>query len=320
MTSACFYDPAMAAHDPGTGHSERKERLLAIQAALTKAAPANLRWQTPDALDFSTALLAHDRDYVDYIRTSLPTSGLCPIEVNQVQSDDDGGEVTILSPNSGAALQRSLGAALNAVDSVMCGQLKNAFCLTRPPGHHAFRDRAMGFCVFNNVAIAARYALQHDEIRRVAIVDFDVHHGNGTQEIFAESPEVFFASIHQLPLWPESGHAEEIGAGNLCNVPTRPDLPREDWLRLWHEKLLSRLRQESFDLLLISAGFDAHAADPKGSQNLRTEDFYAITQDLCGIAQRRGKGRVISFLEGGYDIEASAASAVQHMQALCDAA
>ena len=315
MTTLCYHHAACIAHDPGVGHSERAARLEAIVTAL-QAANLPLQWQEAPLGTHAMIERAHDSTYVDFVFNAVPQSGQRVIEVNEVVSDDDGGEVTTLSPASGDALLRAAGAVTAAVDAVLAGAARNAFCLTRPPGHHALTNKAMGFCVFNHVAIAARHALAHG-CRRVAIADFDVHHGNGTQQIFAADPQVFFASMHQLPLWPESGYAHETGMGNIFNLPTPPHLPRSEWLDLWQEQFLPRLAAEAFDFLLISAGFDAHQEDPKGSQNLETDDFYTLTRDLLALADRKCRGRVVSVLEGGYDIAASAASAVAHARALC---
>ncbi len=316
MTTLCYHHAACIAHDPGVGHSERAARLEAIVTAL-QATNLPLQWRESPLGTHAMIERAHDTAYVDFVFNAVPQSGQRVIEVNEVVSDDDGGEVTTLSPASGNALLRTAGAVTAAVDAVLAGAARNAFCLTRPPGHHALTNKAMGFCVFNHVAVAARHALAQG-CRRVAIADFDVHHGNGTQQIFAADPLVFFASMHQLPLWPESGYAHETGIGNIFNLPTPPHLPRSDWLHLWQEQFLPRLAAEEFDFLLISAGFDAHRDDPKGSQNLETEDFYTLTRDLLALADRQCRGRVVSVLEGGYDIAASAASAVAHARALCD--
>lgn len=315
----CYHHEANEAHDPGPGHSERAERLIEIRKALRAADLPNFDWQEAPLGERAPIERIHSKHYVDFVFNSVPTGGYCPIEVNEVVSDDDGGEVTVLCPRSGEAVARNIGMVTAAVDAVMAGRAENAFCLTRPPGHHALADKAMGFCVFNNVAVAARYAQDRHAARRVAIVDFDVHHGNGTQAIFANDPSVFFASIHQLPLWPESGHADETGCGNILNVPVAPDTSREGWLSLWRAQILARLAREEFDLLLVSAGFDAHRDDIKGSQNLLTEDYHLITRELMTIAARACKGRVIACLEGGYDVAASAASAVATARALCGA-
>lgn len=313
----CFYHDANVAHDPGPGHSERAERLGEIYKALRAADLPNFDWVDAPLGDRAPIERVHTKRYVDFVFDAVPADGYREIEVNEVISDDDGGEVTVLCPRSGEAVLRNTGMATASVDAVMTGSAENAFCLARPPGHHALPDKAMGFCVFNNIAVAARYAQDRHGAKRVAIVDFDVHHGNGTQAIFETDPSVFFASIHQLPLWPESGYAGETGCGNILNVPVAPDTTREDWLAIWRQQVLGRLEKEPFDLLLISAGFDAHHDDIKGSQNLLTDDYRTITRELMDVAARKCGGRVIAFLEGGYDVAASAASAVATARALC---
>lgn len=320
MNTFCFFHPDCETHDPGPGHSERSARLTAILSSLRHANLSNLEWREAPLGHIDTLELVHDKDYIDFVFRSLPATGYQEIEVNEVASEDDGGEVTTLSPQSGNAVLRSVGAVTSAVDTIMTKETINAFCLTRPPGHHALPHKSMGFCVFNNIALAARYAQRRYDLERIAIIDFDVHHGNGTQSIFDRDSSVFFCSIHQLPLWPESGYAHEQGIGNILNVPTPPDLPRLEWLKIWHHTVLERLRSENFDFLMISAGFDAHKNDPKGGQHLEALDYYQITSDLLEIASLKCKGRVLSVLEGGYDIEASAASAVEHARALCNVA
>ncbi|MFA6279711.1 MAG: histone deacetylase family protein [Bdellovibrionales bacterium] len=316
MTTLCFYHPDNEAHDPGKGHSERAARITAIVKALRALPDPTIVWKEPPLADRAALLLAHTPAYIDFVFMSVPASGYCPIEINEVTSDDDAGEVTVLCPRSGDAILRSVGGALQAVDEVVTGKADNAFCLTRPPGHHAMPDKAMGFCAVNNIALAARHAQKAHGLKRIAIVDFDVHHGNGTQAIFEKDTSVFFISLHQLPLWPESGHADEVGAGNILNIPFPPNTPREAWLTQWREKAMARLETEDFDLLLVSAGFDAHKDDPKGSQNLETEDYATLMRDLLDMAKRKCQGRLIALLEGGYDVEASAASAAAVMGVL----
>lgn len=316
MNLHIYHHAACEAHNPGPDHSERSARLTGILHDIRAIAAPETRWIEMPAATRALIERVHMPAYVEYVFNAVPTEGFCEIEVNDVVSEDDGGEVTTLCPESGEAVLRATGGVCAAVDAVMTGETNRAFCATRPPGHHALADKAMGFCVFNNVAIAARHAQAAHGTGRVAIVDFDVHHGNGTQAIFEADPSVFFASIHQLPLWPETGHAEETGAGNILNVPVAPNLTRQEWLQIWREKVIARLAQEAFDLLIVSAGFDAHADDPKGSQNLQTEDYATLMQDLMQIANRNCQGRIIAVLEGGYDLAASAASAAAVVKAM----
>ncbi len=319
MTTLCFYHPDNEAHDPGKGHSERAARITAIVKALRALPQPSIAWRESPLADHEALFLTHTPAYIDFVFKSVPQSGYCTIELDEtVCCDDDAGELTVLCPRSGDAVLRSVGGALQAVDEVVTGKADNAFCLTRPPGHHAMQGKAMGFCVVNNVAIAARYAQKAHGLKRIAIVDFDVHHGNGTQAIFEKDTSVFFISLHQLPLWPESGYEDEVGAGNILNIPIPPNTPREAWLTQWREKAMARLEREDFDLLLVSAGFDAHKDDPKGSQNLETEDYATLMCDLKGMAERKCQGRLIALLEGGYNIEASATSAAAVMGVLSD--
>ncbi len=314
MTSFCYAHPDNEAHDPGPQHPERSARLAAIIQEL-QSLPKLVRKEAPKT-PRDPLTLVHTQKYIDFVFSSVPEKGYRGIEINDTISEYDTGSDTVLSPRSGDAILRSVGGALAAVDDVIHRAADNAFCLTRPPGHHALANKAMGFCAVNNIAIATRYAQKMHKLDRIAIVDFDVHHGNGTQAIFEKDKSVFFASIHQLPLWPESGYAHEIGVGNVLNVPILPNTPREAWLEAWKSNVINRLEKEDFDLLLISAGFDAHRQDPLGSQNLESEDYGTITQDMLDIANQKCEGRTIAMLEGGYDITASAQSAGSMVSAL----
>ncbi len=317
MTTACYFDPYCIAHYPGPGHSERPARLCEIVNTLSKkSAFKKLQWPAVSPAKLEDIQLVHTKRYIDFVFSSVPKSGYQKIEVNEVVSEHDDGEVTTLCPQSGNAALYAVGAVTAAVDDVMKGKVTNAFCAVRPPGHHAFPDKSMGFCIFNNVAVGARYAQKHYGIKRVAIVDFDLHHGNGTQAVFEKDPSVFFCSIHQLPLWPETGYEQETGIGNIFNVVTKPNLPRAAWLKRWRQTVLPRLRQEDFDFLFISAGFDTHKNDQKGCQLLETQDYFELTADLLSIARDKCANRVVTVLEGGYNARASAASAAAAVKAL----
>jgi len=319
MTTSCYFHPFCVEHDPGPGHSERSLRLKEIIARLNAPEFKALQWPSVFPGDRGDIALTHTSEYIDFVFDSVPTEGYREIEVNDIVSEHDAGEVTVLCPRSGDAILYAIGAVKGAVDDVMAGKITNAFCAVRPPGHHAEPNKAMGFCVFNNVAVAARYAQRNYKVDRVAIVDFDLHHGNGTQAIFEKDPSVFYCSVHQLPCWPETGHAEETGVGNILNAPVPPGYSRQDWLKQWDEVILSRLEKESFDLLFISAGFDAHRNDPKGDQSLETEDYFKLTTDLMNVAERKCGRRLVAVLEGGYDVDASASSAEAVVRALMQA-
>jgi len=312
----CFYHPECESHDPGSDHSENVLRLHAIHEALISRLPANVHLKEMPLGEADIFKLAHDADYVDFVFNAIPKEGRKEIEINEVVSDHDGGEVTVLSPRSGDAILRCAGGIKASVDAVMSGNNVRAFCATRPPGHHALRNKAMGFCAFNNVAVAARYAQKAYSIGKIGIIDFDVHHGNGTQEIFAEDRNVIHACIHQLPLWPETGRESEVGCGNLLNVPVPPDSARDVWMSLWKDKIINRLDQEAPEIIFVSAGFDAHKLEPKAQQNLETEDYYTITQDIVRIAKKHAQGRIVSFLEGGYNVSALADSLLEHLRGL----
>ncbi len=226
---------------------------------------------------------------------------------------------TILSPQSGKAALRAVGAVTLAVDAVMQGEAQNAFCAVRPPGHHAEPDQAMGFCLFNSIAVAARHTQAMHGIKRVAIVDFDVHHGNGTQAVAEQDPSLFFASSHQYPLYPGTGSADEIGAGNVVNVPLPAGTEGAHFRRAFETRILPALEAFAPELLLVSAGFDAHRADPLAGLELEDDDFGWVTERLTETARRHSQGRLISVLEGGYDLRALAGSAAAHVSALMKA-
>jgi acetoin utilization deacetylase AcuC-like enzyme len=226
---------------------------------------------------------------------------------------------TVLSPGSWEAALRAVGAGLMAVDKVVAGEVKNAFCQVRPCGHHAERTRAMGFCIFSNIAIAGMYARAKHGLERIAVVDFDVHHGNGTQDVFWSDKDLFLASTHQMPLYPGTGALGETGVGNICNAPLRPGDGGEQFREAMRSRVLPALRNFSPDIVLISAGFDAHEADPLANLRLKEEDFAWATTELCEIAEKSCHGRVVSMLEGGYDLTALARSVAVHVKTLMDA-
>jgi len=303
MSVSLFTHAAMLDHRPGDGHAERPERLQAVIDALDD--DANLSLERFDAPLIDTVDLAriHPQAFLDAVFAAAPQSG-------RVALDPD----TVLSTGSLAAARRSAGAAVAAVRAVAAGQGTRAFCAVRPPGHHAEPDTAMGFCVFSNMAVAARVA-QAEGLPRVAIIDFDVHHGNGTQAAFEHDPTVFFASIHQSPLYPGTGDPSETGLGNIANATVAPNASASLW-RSRFEGLLDRVDAFSPDLILVSVGFDAHVRDPLSAQNLVEDDFAWATRAIVSVANLRAKGRIVSSLEGGYDLQALGRSAAAHVRAL----
>jgi len=305
MTTLLFTHPACFAHDPGRGHPESPARLKAVLSALEADEFRRLGRREAPAATVAQIARVHTPDYVDRVLRAVPESGL-------VALDPD----TYLSPGSGEAGLRAAGAVCAAVDAVVGGEAKNAFCAVRPPGHHAEADRAMGFCLFNSVAIGAEQARAAHGLKRVAVVDFDVHHGNGTQHSFENDPDLFYGSTHQWPLYPGTGAAEERGVGNICNAPLPPMAGSREFRAAMGDIVLPALRRFGPDLLLVSAGFDAHEADPLASLRLDESDFAWVTRELLRVADESCAGRVVSTLEGGYDMAALAASAAAHLRVL----
>ncbi len=305
MTTLLYTHPACLAHDPGPHHPESPARLEAVLAALSEPEFSRLeRREAPEAAIDDLARV-HPRRFVERLLAAVPRTGHVGIDAD-----------TIMSPESGHAALRAAGAVAAAVDAVVAGEADNAFCAVRPPGHHAEPDRAMGFCLFNNVAVGALRAREAHGLARVAVIDFDVHHGNGTQARFADDPSLFYASTHQSPLYPGTGAAHETGVGNIVNLPLRPmSGSREFRLGLTRE-ILPALDAFRPEMVLISAGFDAHKRDPLAQLMLDEADYTWVTERLLDIARRHARGRVVSTLEGGYDLGALGASAAAHVRVL----
>ncbi|MGH8234695.1 MAG: histone deacetylase family protein [Rhodanobacteraceae bacterium] len=300
-----YTHPACLEHDPGIDHPESPARLRAVLAALDDPRFASLeRFEAPRAIREQLERV-HATGYIDHIFASSPQQGTSRL-------DPDTG----MSPGSLEAALRAAGAACAAADAVIAGETWCAFCAVRPPGHHATRDQAMGFCLFNSIAVAAAHALETDGIDRVAIVDFDVHHGNGTQDIFQHDARVLYASSHQMPLYPGTGFANEHGDGNIFNAPLPSGAGSESFRAAWDETLLPAIDAFRPQLLLISAGFDAHARDPLAQLQLGVDDYTWITQRLCELANHHAEGRIVSALEGGYDLEALRECVAAHVEAL----
>ena len=300
-----YTHPACLEHDPGMGHPESAARLRAVLQALDGPRFATLQRVEAPRATREQLTRVHDAAYMDRIFASAPGEG-------HARLDPD----TVMSPGSLEAALRAAGAACAAVDAVLAHEARRAFCAVRPPGHHATRDQAMGFCLFNNVAIAAAHSLAVHDIKRAAIVDFDVHHGNGTQDIFRHDVRVMYASSHQMPLYPGTGAADEHGAGNILNAPLAPRAGSAEFRAVWDKRLLSELDLFRPQLLLVSAGFDAHARDPLAELQLATDDYTWITQRLCELADRHAEGRIVSALEGGYDLVALRECTAAHVAAL----
>lgn len=305
MTTALFSHSACLDHDTGPHHPERAARLEAIMAALEAPGFADLERHEAPLARIVDIERVHPRDHVVRVLAAVPKSGYASI-------DGD----TIVSPGSGEAALRAAGAVIAAVDAVFGGSATNAFCAVRPPGHHAEPEQAMGFCLFNNVAIGARYAREVYGVRRVAIVDFDVHHGNGSQALIESDASIFYASTHQSPLYPGTGHARETALGNLVNAPLRPGSGGAEFRHAFSEIVFPALGHFAPDLLFVSAGFDAHRDDPLANLQLDESDYAWVSAQLVGFAQRYCHGRLVSSLEGGYDLDALARSVAAHVTAL----
>ena len=297
---------ACLGHEPGEFHPECPDRLRAVMQALDQEEfSALIRDQAPEAT-VEQLCRVHPRNYVEAILAIRPGIG------DSVSLDGD----TIMSHGSAEAALRAAGAAVAAVDAVCKGEMRRAFCAIRPPGHHAEPARPMGFCLFSNAVIAARHAQAAHGVERVAIADFDVHHGNGTQACVEADASILYASSHQWPLYPGTGDARERGLGNVFNAPLPPGADGEAFRTAWRDQLLPAIDAFAPGLVVISAGFDAHARDPLAQLRVREADFAWLTAELCNIAERHCGGRVVSMLEGGYDLEALAHSVVAHVRAL----
>jgi acetoin utilization deacetylase AcuC-like enzyme len=306
MSTLLISHPACLQHIVPQGHPERPDRLRAVERALeAEKFQALARVEAPMAA-FETVALCHPMDYVTELRDASPSEGL-------IQLDGD----TAMSPGTFEAALRAAGGAVLAVDDVLAKKATNAFVATRPPGHHAETARPMGFCLFDNAAIAARHAQNHHGVARVAIVDFDVHHGNGSQEIFWADKTVMYCSTHQMPLFPGTGAIGESGEYNtVVNAPLRPGDDGDKFKAAFEDRILPRLNEYRPELLIISAGFDAHYRDPLANLNLTEEDFAWATKKLMDVADACAGGRVVSLLEGGYDLQALGNSVAAHVTAL----
>ncbi len=294
-------------HDTGDGHPEKIDRVTAIIDNFKKLDNKNLIWRKPSIFDQSLLIKTHSTEYINLVDKSFPDNGL-------VFLDGD----TVVSPGSKDATKDAVASIITAIDGVQNKDFKNAFCAVRPPGHHAEKNKAMGFCIYNNVAVGANYLIEKYNYRKVAIIDFDVHHGNGTQDIFYDNEKVLYISMHQYPYYPGSGSEKDKGKfNNIFNIPLEAGTTAEEYLNAY-EHVLKKLQEFKPEFLLFSAGFDAHIDDPLAQLRLESEDFYKITNRTLDISKSFCNGNVVSILEGGYDLKALQASTQRHVDALIE--
>jgi len=302
ITSSTYQD-----HDTGPGHPEQIARVSVINENLRRLNNQNILWKKPSIITDRVIKNTHDSDYVDLVKNSFPKKGFSSL-------DGD----TIISPGSKNATFDAVGSIIAAIDGVQDKEFKNAFCSVRPPGHHAEKSKGMGFCIYNNVAIGANYLLNKYNYSKVAIIDFDVHHGNGTQDVFYENENVLFISTHQYPYYPGSGSDQEKGKfNNIKNIPLPAGTNSKEYFDAF-EHALKKLKEFKPEFILISAGFDAHKDDPLAQIKLETEDFYEITKRILETSKKFCNGKVVSILEGGYDLQALKDSTKRHVDALIE--
>tara|TARA_B110000091_G_C13788937_1_gene464679 strand:- start:243 stop:1169 length:927 start_codon:yes stop_codon:yes gene_type:complete len=294
--------------DNGLNHPERKERLECILESINQINDIKINVLEAPIANMSAISLVHPKKYIEKIFSIIPTEGLVSVE-NEPYAD------TLLCSNSKKAILRSCGAGIAAAESLM-SKNKRIFCAVRPPGHHAETEKAMGFCFINNIAVTAKYLQNKYKINKIAIIDFDVHHGNGTQEIFYNDKSVAYGSIHEFPLFPGTGSENETGVGNIFNAPLKAGITGKEFLEIFEQKILDPIDKFKPEVILISAGFDAHTRDPLASINLESKDFYVITKKIVNLSKVHSNGRIISFLEGGYDLLALSESIKEHLIAL----
>ena len=294
-------------HNTGDGHPEKIDRVTAVIENFKKLDNENLIWKKPSKFNRSLLEITHNSDYINFVEKSFPKKGLSFL-------DGD----TIVSPGSKEATSDAVGSIITAIDGVQNNEFKNAFCAVRPPGHHAEKNKAMGFCIYNNVAVGANYLINKYKLNKVAIIDFDVHHGNGTQDIFYDDEKVLYISTHQFPFYPGSGTEQEKGKyNNIFNIPLPAGTTSEEYLNAY-EFVLKKIEEFKPQFVLISAGFDAHKDDPLAQFQLESKDFYEITKRTLELSKLYCNGKVVSILEGGYDLNALKESTAMHVDALLE--
>jgi len=294
-------------HYTGDGHPEKIDRVTAVIENFKKIDNKNLIWKKPTDYDQSILVKTHSSNYIDQVKNSFPTKGLYFL-------DGD----TVVSPGSKDATKDAVGSIIAAIDGIENKEFKNAFCCVRPPGHHAEKEKAMGFCIYNNVAVGANYLIEKYKYKKIAIIDFDVHHGNGTQNIFYNNKNVLYISTHQYPYYPGSGSEKENGKfNNILNIPLSAGTTAEQYLNAY-EHVLNKIQEFKPEFILFSAGFDAHIDDPLAQLRLSSEDFYIITKRTLEISKPFCNGNVVSILEGGYDLRALQESTQRHVDALIE--
>ncbi|MDC0617951.1 histone deacetylase family protein [Candidatus Pelagibacter sp.] len=294
-------------HNTGDGHPEKIDRVTVIIDNFKKLDNKDLIWKKPSKFDRSLLEITHNSDYINFVEKSFPEKGLSFL-------DGD----TIVSPGSKGATSDAVGSIITAIDGVQNKDFKNAFCAVRPPGHHAEKNKAMGFCIYNNVAVGANYLINKYKLNKIAIIDFDVHHGNGTQDIFYDNEKVLYISTHQYPYYPGSGTNDEKGKhNNILNIPLPAGTTSEEYLNAY-ESVLNKIKEFKPEFILLSAGFDAHKDDPLAQLQLESKDFYNITKRTLELSKQYCDGKVVSILEGGYDLLALQESTEMHVKALLE--
>ena len=294
-------------HNTGDGHPEKIDRVTVVIDNFKKLDNKDLVWKKPSKFDRSLLEITHNSDYINFVEKSFPEKGLSFL-------DGD----TIVSPGSKDATSDAVGSIITAIDGVQNKDFKNAFCAVRPPGHHAEKNKAMGFCIYNNVAVGANYLINKYKLKKIAIIDFDVHHGNGTQDIFYDNEKVLYISTHQYPYYPGSGTNDEKGKhNNILNIPLPAGTTSEGYLNAY-EFVLNKIKEFKPEFILLSAGFDAHKDDPLAQLQLESKDFYSITKRTLELSKQYCDGKVVSILEGGYDLQALQESTEMHVKALLE--